>query len=807
MSKRGICGLLAVVVLLITGSQVVLATPPYTLTELFTEPWPFGVSARQVSISDDGAFIACGWNADGQHDRDLYVYDVAADSWRRVTFFWDEQHQRLKAEHVRELDQARADWAEEHAATASAESAEAADEDAEEFDDSELVEQYEEDLKKAYDSFYGLGETLFLAGGHELLYTYDGELYSLAVNDPAAQPRRRLAAEQGFGSLARIPGRSEILLACDADVFLWQPADGALRQLTFGGWSDYDNTSVYDISGDLQWLATVRRDYTAVRKQQMPELLADDPYTTSHYHVRPQDTPESVRLQLRDLTQRKPWVIDVELPVEPFYEVEHLAWAPDGSPRLLVGTITGDGKTYEAYLVRPLAPGHPEHKEYETELVYREQDEYWINWARTGVRWDNRGGLLLHSERDGWAGLYRLEPPPLPDQSPSPVLELVSTATETSETEPTYTPRRLDTGGCEISAVYPLRHTPLVMVQLLDPDPASRAIGFFDLDVNQLTAKLYLGGMASWLALSEDEQQLVFANKTATQMDDLYLYNLDGPAPARLVQARNPAAWLEWTASWSQQFIQVPGPGGDIAVKLWLPPDWQPQRSYPLLIWLHGAGYAQTVNRDAGFYTLFHPWVAEDRGWIVAEVDYRGSEGYGRDWRTAVYGQLGHPEVADLQATKQFLVETYGADPERTALWGWSYGGFLTLMAMSLAPEDFPVGIAVAPVTRWENYFYWYSTCRLGHPDDNKEAYELSSAETYLADLTGNLLIVHGLRDDNTLFQSVAQYIEKGHELGVPIELKLFPSDNHGIGHDHHYLRIYEAILDHCESQWRAAGR
>jgi len=807
MSKRGIRGLLVIAALLIAGSQAVLAAPPYTLEELFTEPWPFGVSARQVAISDDGAFIACGWNADGKHDRDLYIYDVAADSWRRVTFFWDERHRRLQAEHVRELDQARADWEEEQAAAEDKDTDDTANEDSGEFDDSELIEQYEEDLKQAYDGFYGLGETLFLAGGHELLYTYDGDLYTLAVDDGEAQPQRRLAAEQGFGSLARIPGRSEVLLTSDADVLLWNPADGALRQLTSGGWSDYDNASAYDISGDLRWLATVRRDYTATRKQQMPELLADDPYTTSHYHVRPQDTPETVRLQLSDLAQREPWVIDVELPVEPFYQVEHIAWAPDGSHRLLVSTITGDGKTFNAYLVRPLAPGHPEHKEYETELIYREEDEYWINWARTGVRWDNAGGVLLISERDGLAGLYRLEPPMLTEQSRRPALALVDTAMDTADDEPTHTLKRLDAGGFEISRIRPLRHSPLVLIELLYPDPASRAIGLFDLVANEMKTKLYLGGMAGWRALSEDEQHLVFANKTATQMDDLYLYELDGRAPARRILARNSAGWQEWAASWSQQFIQVMGPGGDIPVKLWLPPDWRPGHSYPLLIWLHGAGYAQTVNRDAGFYTLFHPWVAEDRGWIVAEVDYRGSAGYGRDWRTAVYGQLGHPEVQDLQAAKQFLVETYGADPQRTALWGWSYGGFLTLMAMSLAPEDFAVGISVAPVTRWENYFYWYSTCRLGHPDDNQEAYELSSAVTYLEDLTGNLLIVHGLRDDNTLFQSVAQYIEKGHELGVPIELKLFPGDNHGIGRDHHYLRIYEAILDYCADQWCVAGK
>ena len=107
------------------------------------------------------------------------------------------------------------------------------------------------------------------------------------------------------------------------------------------------------------------------------------------------------------------------------------------------------------------------------------------------------------------------------------------------------------------------------------------------------------------------------------------------------------------------------GEGGDISVKLWLPPDWSPDGKYPLLVWAHGAGYAQTVTREPGFYKLFHPWVAEQRGWLVAEVDYRGSEGYGRDWRVDVWGRMGHPETDDLVAVKHFLVESYGADPRR----------------------------------------------------------------------------------------------------------------------------------------------
>ncbi|MCH7471716.1 S9 family peptidase [bacterium] len=272
--------------------------------------------------------------------------------------------------------------------------------------------------------------------------------------------------------------------------------------------------------------------------------------------------------------------------------------------------------------------------------------------------------------------------------------------------------------------------------------------------------------------------------------------------PEQTILDRIPPEWQHWADTWDVSFIAVPGEAGDIPVKLYLPPDHGTGRTYPLLIWAHGAGYAQTAKRDPGFYEVFHPWAAAELGWIVAEVDYRGSSGYGRDWRVDVWGRLGHGEVDDLVAVKHFMVEQFGADPRRTAIWGWSYGGFLTLMALGLAPGEFPVGCAVAPAIDWENYYYWYSTCRLGHPDENPDEYELSDATTYLENITDDLLILHGMRDSNTLFQTVAQYLEKSHELGINVELKLFPSDSHGMGNEQHYLRVYEAIVDYCLDHW-----
>jgi len=789
-----------------------LASAPWTLEQLYHQPWPTGNGSRHVAVSDDAAFLACAWDAESESIYDLWVYDVGAGTWTQYTDLWPPREAHLRRQFERELVEAREEWKQEQkqreegsngdstAERDGGEQLEGNGQQQQAFDEEKRREEFEKDLLKQWDTFGGVSEIVFLRNSHQLAYVFEGRVFTLDLNDSAATPRERLHTEQGLSRLTRVYNGDALLLTSDSDLLLWQPADNQLKQLTTGGWSDYDNASAFALSSDLRYLATVRRDYTAVRKQQMPDLLAEDPHMTEHYHVRPQDTPEVVKLVLYDLAGEEPWQIEVDLPEEPYYQVESIDWSPLGDPTLLVGVIDGKGRTYRAYLITLLPDAQPEEDEYLIELAYQEKDDCWINWANTGVRWDNGGGLLLHSEYQGLAGLYRLAERKAETVDES--LAISESADEPDLNTPTCQPEPLFVGEYEVSQVLPLRHSPLVLLEMLYPDPTYRAIGLFDLDRYELLTTVTGGGLTRWQALSEDERLLAYTVTTETRNADLHLYRLDGSSAPQLVLDRNSTAWLDWAATWRQQFLNVEGDGGPIAVKLWLPPDWQAGEQYPLLIWLHGAGYAQTVNREPGFHQLFHPWVAEEKGWIVAEVDYRGSQGYGRDWRVDVWGRLGHPEVDDIVAVKHYLVEHYGADAGRTALWGWSYGGFLTLMAMGLAPEEFPVGCAVAPVNRWENYFYWYSTCRLGHPDDYPDNYEQSAAETYLENITGDLMIMHGLQDDNTLFQSVAQYLEKGHELGINVELKLFPSDSHGISNEHHYVRIYQTIIDFCQDHW-----
>jgi len=819
-----------------------VSAAPYTLEELFTPPWPFGRSHWPVALSDDGCYLACGWNAEGLMTRDLWAYDVEVGQWYQRTDLRPEREARRRREFDRDLMQERQEWEEEHAKDDEGDDADAAGENAdestkvEEFDESERIEEFEKDLKKELDEFGGVSEVVFRRGAPEVFWIFEGAVYSLDLADPLADVRQRLRHEQGFYHLQRVDHQDVFLLTSDSDVFLWWPVDGRLRQLTSGGCGDFDNASYFAISNDLRWLATVQRDYTSVRKQRMPDLLAEDPFYTEHYHVRPADTPESVKLLLFDLSETPPWPVEVEMVEEPFYQVEYMAWSPaEGDQRLLFCTISGDGHDYRVHLIEPLTIAEAGDDEYTKSLIYREQDDAWINWARTRAAWAFDGKFILQSEYEGLAGVYRLAEreveaatAQLTNAAEEPV-EADNSAAEAEDEEEgeesygSHVPQPLYAGESEVVGIRPLKHSANAFITHLYPDPATCTLGLLNLDSGALTLLTPSDGWCHLSAVNDKETLLAYSRATAHQFTELALVSLpssdDSVALAeQVVGVRQDQQFAEWVDSWDVRFITVPieefteyeeiyrEPGtieqGEIAVKLWLPPGWERDGSYPLLVWAHGAGYAQTVRREADFLKLFHPWVADELGWIVAEVDYRGSAGYGRDWRIDVWGRLGHPETDDLVAVKRYLVEHYGADSQRTALWGWSYGGFLTLMAMGLAPDQFPVGCAVAPVNRWENYFYWYSRMRLGDPAEHEEEYDRSAPETYLEYVTGDVLIIHGLRDDNTLFQSVAQYLEKGHEEGINVELKLFPSDAHGISNEFHYVRVFEAIVDFCQDHW-----
>ena len=228
----------------------------------------------------------------------------------------------------------------------------------------------------------------------------------------------------------------------------------------------------------------------------------------------------------------------------------------------------------------------------------------------------------------------------------------------------------------------------------------------------------------------------------------------------------------------------------------------------PAVVFVHGAGYLQNAHRYWSSYYreyMFHHLLAS-RGYVVLDVDYRGSAGYGRDWRTAVASHMGGKDLDDVVDAAGYLAREHGVDPKRIGVYGGSYGGFLTLMALFTSPDTFAAGAALRPVTDWAHYNHGYTSNILGTPPKDAEAYRRSSPIYHAAGLKGALLICHGMVDTNVHFQDSVRLAQKLIELRKENwELAAYPVENHGFEEAASWADEYKRILALFERTLRKA--
>ncbi len=248
------------------------------------------------------------------------------------------------------------------------------------------------------------------------------------------------------------------------------------------------------------------------------------------------------------------------------------------------------------------------------------------------------------------------------------------------------------------------------------------------------------------------------------------------------------------------EFMQVPGADGT-PLNAWMlrPRGFDEAQSYPLLMYVYGGPGSQTVRKAwNGTRQLWHAYLAAERGFVVVSVDNRGTGARGKAFKSVPYEQLGVPEAADQIAAAQHLRALPYIDDERIGIWGWSYGGFMTLnsMLMGEGPETFAAGAAVAPVTDWRQYDTIYTERYMSTPQNNPEGYEEGSPITYADRLRPEqeLLIVHGGLDDNVHLQNAVHMAAALQEAGKQFEMMVYPGRNHGIYGGNTRLHLFTGL-------------
>src|SRR5215470_9960538 len=450
-------------------------------------------------------------------------------------------------------------------------------------------------------------------------------------------------------------------------------------------------------------------------------------------------------------------------------------WSEDGKNAVAFAR-SADNKDRWSLLIDP-ATG-------KTKVLDHQHDDAWVGGPGAftlGWLGDDKT-VYFQSERDGWSHLYTASiEGGEPKQLTSGKFEVSDVRLSEDKTKFYFTSSEGDLGQRHLYSM-PVAGGPRVRITTMpgnnqatiSPDDTTLAIVR---SYSNRPPELYIAPNKPNVTAGEIKQV------TTSPTDEFFTYNWIDP-PIVTFKARD---------------------GVEVPARLYKPSKWQ--KGGPAVLFVHGAGYLQNVHKWWSSYYreyMFNHLLME-RGFMVMDVDYRASAGYGRDWRTAIYRHMGGQDLSAQVDAVKYLVTEHGVSPKRVGIYGGSYGGFITLMAMFTEPEVFAAGAALRPVTDWAHYNHGYTSNILNTPQSDAEAYKQSSPIYFAEGLKGALLICHGMVDVNVHFQDTVRLVERLIELRKENwELAVYPVEDHGFERAASWADEYKRILKLFETNLRA---
>ena len=456
--------------------------------------------------------------------------------------------------------------------------------------------------------------------------------------------------------------------------------------------------------------------------------------------------------------------------------VEPMSWSPAGDD-LLVRGISADW--HDRYFMVASPGERASDGKVASRVLDRLHDDAWVDgpsFYETGAWMPDGKAIYFISEPDEWGHLY--------------TVSLSGRKTQ------------LTRGDYEVHNAFLDEERARWFVVTNEGFPGSRRVWVMDLDGSGKTLLTTVPGDYE-LTFSPGMERAAVLHSTATTPPELFLLDpgtgaLDGPLTRSTTSLFRSWSWLE-----PERIVFPASDGVGVPAHVFRPERFGGTPNRAGVIFIHGAGYLQNVlDSWSNYYReyMFNAMLAA-HGYTVLNIDYRGSAGYGRDYRTAIYKHMGGRDLDDIIDGARLLVAGYGVEKQRVGAYGGSYGGFLTLMAMFKYPDEIASGAALRSVTDWAHYNHWYTVRILGTPVDDPAAYRRSSPIYFAEGLKGNLLILHGLRDDNVLAEDDVRLAQRLIELGKENwELALHPVERHG------YLRA-SSWTDQMTRAWKLFER
>jgi dipeptidyl-peptidase-4 len=719
--------------LLFVAAPSSLPAETLTLERIFAAPDLAGATPRVVKLARDGSRVTFLRGKETNKDQlDLWEFNVAAGKTRLLV-----DSDRLLPEPVELSDEEKARRERQRIAGST-----------------------------------GIVEYDWSPTGKALLFPLGGDVYVYDLEAKPAQAARRVTTTEAFETDARFsPGGHLISFVRDQDLFVFDLRNGEEKQLTIDGEGVIKNGMAefaaqeemrrftgYWWSPEERHIAFIRVDESPVEVIRRFEIYAETVKVFQQRYPRAGTANALVDLYVTDVAsgeRRK-----IELDDERFEYIYRVAWFPDGR-HLAVERQPRDLQSLDLLKC--------DTREWTCRRLLRETSDIWIELQDNLTLLGKREELSLSSRRSGYEHLY------LYDWEGNLVRRLTEGAWEVTGS------RR----GKGVLGVDEERRVVLFMAT--EAGPLERHLYEQSLDTTEpkRVKRITRQQGVHDVDLSQDASLYVDTYSNPVQPPQVSIHRTSGRRLAWLEENRvepghpyHPFA----AAHIEPEFGTLDAADEHkLYYRLYRPAGFDATRRYPALVYVYGGPTGQTVRRAWGRTTEMWLQLMAQRGYVVFTVDNRGTGFRGTAFDAPIYRRLGRVEVEDQLAGLSYLQSLEWVDPERIGVYGWSYGGYMTLMMVLQAPGRFAAGVSGAPVTDWRLYDTYYTERFLGHPDENGEGYELSGVFPFADSLQDDLLIIHGMADDNVLFTNSTKLFKVLQDNGKPFEMMTYPGAKHSL--------------------------